>query len=55
MIGNKFDKDILGAINIGMSAILVNSELTPDEKEYLEEKNIELNVVSNIGDIIEFL
>ena len=55
MIGNKFDKDILGAINIGMSAILVNSELTPDEKEYLEEKNIELNVVSNIGDIKEFL
>jgi ethanolamine utilization cobalamin adenosyltransferase len=33
----------------------VNSELTPDEKEYLEENNIELNVVSNIGDIIEFL
>ena len=55
MIGNKFNKDIVGALNIGMSAILVNSELTPDEKEYLEENNIELNVVSNIGDIIEFL
>ena len=55
MIGNKFNKDIVGALNIGMSAILVNSELTPDEKENLEENNIELNVVSNIGDIIEFL
>ncbi len=55
MIGNKFNKDIIGAINIGMSAILVNSELTSDEKEYLEENNIELDVVSNIGDIIELL
>ncbi len=55
MIGNKFNKDIVGALNIGMSAILVNSELTSDEKEYLEENNIKLNVVSNIGDIIEFL
>ena len=55
MIGNKFNKDIIGAINIGMSAILVNSELTPDEKEYLEENNIELDVVSNIGDIVELL
>ncbi|MGO9388034.1 MAG: TIGR02253 family HAD-type hydrolase [Methanobacterium sp.] len=55
MIGNKFNKDIIGAINIGMSAILVNSELTPDEKEYLEENNIKLNVVSNIGDIVELL
>jgi putative hydrolase of the HAD superfamily len=55
MIGNKFNKDIMGAINIGMSAILVNSKLTSDEKEYLEENNIELDVVSNIGDIIELL
>ena len=55
MIGNKFNKDIIGAINIGMSAILVNSKLTSDEKEYLEENNIELDVVSNIGDIIELL
>ena len=55
MICNKFNKDIIGAINIGMSAILVNSELTPDEKEYLEENNIELDVVSNIGDIVELL
>jgi putative hydrolase of the HAD superfamily len=55
MIGNKFNKDIIGAINIGMSAILVNSELTSDEKEYLEKNNIKLDVVSNIGDIIELL
>lgn len=55
MIGNKFDRDILGAINIGMEAILVNSELTVDEKEYLEGNNINLKVVPNVGDITQFL
>ena len=28
MIGNKFNEDILGALNSGMSAILVNSKLS---------------------------
>lgn len=55
MVGNKFNDDILGAINIGMAAILVNSELTPDEKKYLDEKGIEIDIVSGIGDIKQIL
>lgn len=55
MIGNKFSEDILGAINIGMPAILVNSELTPEEEKYLEERNIEIDVVSNLQDIKKIL
>lgn len=55
MVGNKFNEDILGAINIGMSAILVNSELTKDEQEYLADRNIELEVVSEIQDIKKIL
>lgn len=51
MIGNKFSEDILGAINIGMEAILVNSELTPEEKLLLEERDIELEVLPNLKDI----
>lgn len=55
MIGNKFSEDIFGAINMGMSAILVNSELTGDEKKYLKDKNIHVDVISNIGDIKKIL
>lgn len=55
MIGNKFSDDISGAINIGMSAILVNSNLTEKEREYLKEKDIEVDVVPNIGDIRNIL
>jgi putative hydrolase of the HAD superfamily len=55
MIGNKFSEDIIGALNAGMYAILVNSQLTEDEQKYLEEKDIELNVLSNIQDIKKIL
>lgn len=55
MIGNKFSDDILGALNMGMSAILVNSTLKENEKKYLDEKKIDLDVISSIGDIKEIL
>ncbi len=55
MIGNKFSEDIIGALNAGMYAILVNSQLTEDEQKYLEERNIELKVLSNIQDIKKIL
>ncbi|HEX3014571.1 MAG TPA: TIGR02253 family HAD-type hydrolase [Methanobacterium sp.] len=55
MIGNKFNDDILGAINVGMSAILVNSELKEAEKEYIEEKGIKIDVISHIGEVKDIL
>ena len=55
MIGNKFSEDIKGAINSGMDAILVNSELTPEDKIFLDEKNIELKVLPNLQNIKEIL
>lgn len=55
MIGNKFSEDIIGALNIGMNAILVNSQLTDEEKSYLEKKKIKLEVLSNIQDIKKIL
>ena len=33
MIGNKFKEDALGAVNAGMSAILVNSDVTEEDRE----------------------
>ena len=55
MIGNKFSEDILGAVNVGMSAILVNSELKESEKEYIKEKGMKINVLSHIGEIKDIL
>lgn len=55
MIGNKFSEDIKGAVDVGMDAILVNSELTDDERSYLEEKNIKLQVLPNLHDIKKIL
>jgi len=55
MVGNKFTEDIIGALNVGMYAILVNSQLTEDEKIYLKKRNIELKVLANIQDIKKVL
>ena len=55
MVGNKFSEDILGAVNVGMSAILVNSELKDSEKEYIKEKGIKIDVISHIGELKDIL
>lgn len=55
MIGNKFSEDIIGALNVGMDAILVNSKLTPEEELILKEKNVEVKVLPNLQDIKEIL
>lgn len=55
MVGNKFNDDILGAISIGMSAILVNSDLSENEQEYLANENSKVDILSNIEDIKKIL
>ncbi|BDZ70927.1 TIGR02253 family HAD-type hydrolase [Methanobacterium petrolearium] len=55
MVGNKFSEDILGAINAGMSAILVNSKLTDAEKEQIKKEKLDVQVVSDIGQVKELL
>jgi len=55
MIGNKFNEDIMGALNVGMSAILVNSELTDSEREYLKRKNLNVEVIRDLGEIKNLL
>ena len=55
MIGNKFNEDILGAVNVGMSAVLVNSQLKESEKEYIKEKGINIDVLSHIGELKDIL
>jgi putative hydrolase of the HAD superfamily len=55
MIGNKFSEDIMGALNAGMSAVLVNSELKESEKDYIKKEGIKLDVLSHIGELNEIL
>ena len=51
MIGNKFREDALGAVNAGMSAILVNSDVTEDDREYIKKEQLDITVIENIGDV----
>ena len=54
MIGNKFEIDILGAVNAGMSAILVNTDLEISKLEkVLENHNIE--IIDSIGELKNIL
>lgn len=55
MVGNKFSEDIMGALNSGMSAILVNSKLTKSDKEYLKKENIHIDVLNHIGELKDIL
>lgn len=55
MVGNKFSEDIIGALDSGMSAILVNSELTELDKEYLKKEGIEIHVLKHIGELKDIL
>ncbi|MGB9936832.1 MAG: TIGR02253 family HAD-type hydrolase [Methanobacterium sp.] len=55
MIGNKFSEDIQGALESGMSAILVNSNLTETDMAYLEKKGIKIDVIEHIGQLQDLL
>ncbi|MBC7119188.1 MAG: TIGR02253 family HAD-type hydrolase [Methanobacteriaceae archaeon] len=55
MVGDKFKEDILGAVNAGMSAILVNSRLKEDEKEYIKKEKLDIKIISNIGELKNIL
>lgn len=55
MVGNKFSEDIIGAINAGMSTILVNSKLTATEKDFIKKERIKLDVLADIGELKDIL
>ena len=51
MIGNKFKEDALGAVNAGMSAILVNSDVTEEDRAYIRKEQLDITIVEDIGDV----
>ena len=51
MIGNKFKEDALGAVNAGMSAILVNSNVTEREKIRIKKEKLDIKIIEDIGQV----
>ena len=51
MVGNKFKEDGLGAVNAGLGAILINSDVTEEDREYIKKEKLDITIVENIGDI----
>lgn len=55
MIGNKLKADALGAVNAGISAILVNSDVTTSDMQYIRDENLDITVLDNIADLNKIL
>ena len=51
MVGNKFKEDALGAVNAGLSAILVNSDITEEDRDYIKKEKLDIAIIESIGDI----
>ena len=51
MIGNKFREDALGAVNAGMSAILVNSDVTEEDRAYIKKEQLDITIIEKIADV----
>jgi len=55
MVGNEYKVDILGAIDAGMSAILVNSEISDEEKQKIKDENLKIKIIPKVGNLDEIL
>ena len=51
MIGNKFLEDALGAVESGLSAILVNSHIKEHEREKIKRENLDIKILESIGEV----
>lgn len=55
MIGNNFDVDIMGAYNVGMQSMIINSEITSKQQEKLDELNYQVRHLDSLIDIMKIL
>lgn len=55
MVGNKYEVDVVGAIDAGMSAILVNSTIPEEEKQKIKDNNLDVKAVPTVGDLDKIL
>ena len=55
MIGNSFNDDALGAIDAGMSAVFLTTELKDSERAIIEKRGLKLDIISDIGQIKDLM
>ena len=55
MIGNSFNDDVLGAIDAGMSAVFLTTELNDSERAIIEKRSLKLDIISDIGQIKDIM
>lgn len=55
MIGNKFDVDIMGAYNAGMQSMIINSDITDDQQEFLDEVGYHVTKLNTLIDLMKIL
>ena len=55
MIGNSFNDDVLGAIDAGMSAVFLTTELKDSERAIIEKRGLKLDIISDIGQVKDIM
>lgn len=55
MVGNNFDVDIMGAYNVGMQSMIINSKLTDEQNKKLEQLNYQVRQLDTLTDIMKIL
>ncbi|MDR2623988.1 MAG: TIGR02253 family HAD-type hydrolase [Methanobrevibacter sp.] len=55
MVGNRLDTDCIGAINAGMSSILIDPNITPKEIQKIKDDNLDIKIIKNISEIEDLL
>ncbi|MDR3223941.1 MAG: TIGR02253 family HAD-type hydrolase [Methanobrevibacter sp.] len=55
MVGNRLNTDCMGAINAGMSSILVNSNISPEEIQKIKDDNLDIKIINNISELDKLL
>jgi putative hydrolase of the HAD superfamily len=55
MVGNKFETDCIGAMNVGMPSILVDPKINPKTSQKIKDENLNIKIIKNIGQLAELL
>ncbi len=55
MVGNNFEVDILGACKSGIQGMLINSEITPEQQELLDEEGYSVEHLDSLIDLMKIL
>ncbi|MDR2830839.1 MAG: TIGR02253 family HAD-type hydrolase [Methanobrevibacter sp.] len=55
MIGDKLNTDCIGAINAGMSSILVNPNINPKEIQKIKDNDLDIKIIKKINELDKIL